>query len=367
MATLLKELYDKHYITLLASTLQSVENTFESQKFFNDVFIPAYDSYTLKERREHIAKVMARYLPNEFIMALEVLKKAFMAINTDKLYLQNMVFQEFVALYGVKTPQASLDALKTFTINSSSEFAIRVFLSVYEEQTLTKMLEFAKDSNEHIRRLASEGSRPRLPWAQKLESFIEAPTKTTPILELLKDDTSAYVRKSVANHLNDISKDNPAYTKELITRWYKENRDRKKMLRHAARTLLKNGDSEMMELFGYTQNKKIKLKDFVVDTEVQMGGELHLEGVVSSDVVLGEIRIEYEMEFVRKNGKTTTKIFHIFSGEVRAKEKKFTKSYSFKPITTRQYYTGEHRLSVVVNGVKIATKRFNLVQKVKDS
>jgi len=123
--------------------------------------------------------------------------------------LENMIFQDFVEVYGLDSFDVSMMAFEVFTVNSSSEFAIRKFILKYEEKTMIQMLLWAKSENEHVRRLASEGSRSRLPWAVALPVFKEDPTSVVEILELLKDDVSAYVRKSVANNLNDISKDNP--------------------------------------------------------------------------------------------------------------------------------------------------------------
>ena len=360
MASLLKEHYNQTYTTLLSSALRRVEPSIDPNRLNDDIFTPKFATLSLSERRAHIAKTLHAHLPQDYFKALTILKKVFVQINTPELYLQNMLFSEFVALYGLESFEDSMEALKHFTVNSSSEFAIRVFFIHYEKQTLAKMQEFAKDEDEHIRRLASEGSRPRLPWGKKLQSFVDDPTKTIPILKLLCDDTSGYVRKSVANHLNDISKDHPSFAKTIIKQWYGVQPKRDTMLKHAARTLLKSGDSEMMELFGYHANSDIVMKKFDVDTEVMMGDELHFEVILAASQPLGKIRIEYEMEFVRKNGKTTTKMFHIFSGHVAQKEKKILKTHSFKPITTRKYYAGEHTITLVVNGVAMEQKKFML-------
>lgn len=366
MAQPLKELYNNNYITLLATTLKNVQRDFDTQIFYKDVFSNKFDVLSLKERMTHIAIVLHRHLSQNYLEALIVLKQTFQAMNRRDLYLQNMVFSEYVALYGLDAFEESLEALRVFTVNSSSEFAIRTFLAHDESKTLHMLLEFAKESNEHVRRLASEGTRPRLPWANKFPSFIRNPEKTYQILALLKDDVSAYVRKSVANHINDIAKDNPHYVTKLISSWYGDNEVRNKMLKHAARTLLKKGDTQILELFGYRYNPDITLKQFIVDSQVQIGEELFFTLELVSHQPLGNVRLEYQLEFVRKNTKKSSKNFHIFSGIIPQSSRLFTIKYSFRPITTRKYYVGEHTLSIILNGVVIAKKRFDLVQKVKD-
>lgn len=250
MATQLKELYSEEYISLLSDAITEVYAAFDEAAFKEKLFDALWQERALKARMKHIAAVLNDCLTPEYGQNITILKAAFVNINYAY-SLENMLFSEYVGLYGLSHFEISMDALIAFTINSSSEFAVREFLITYESQTLAHMKEWTKSSNEHIRRLASEGSRPRLPWGKALESFKRDPTPILAILELLKNDESAYVRKSVANSLNDISKDHPQITKSIANSWLSNSKESLWMLKHGCRTLLKRGDKEALSSLSF--------------------------------------------------------------------------------------------------------------------
>ena len=359
MAELLKNLYNQKYIELLTSTLSQEYSSFESKKFTQSIFDKEWRDRELKDRMRHISTTLGLYLPKNYSQAIEILQVVFEKMNYDY-GLENMIFQDFVAVYGLEQPEVSLNALECFTIKSSSEFAIREFILLYQDFTLQKMLDWTHSDNEHIRRLASEGSRSRLPWAIALPIFKKDPTKVIEILELLKDDESAYVRKSVANNLNDISKDNPLLLKEIAPKWIGYSKNRDALLKHGCRTLLKNSDKEILKLFGYPHPQNITIKKFTYDTDVVMGEDLTFNFELNAIESLGKLRIEFALDFLRKNNKHNKKVFKISEGVYSENQKSISKVYSFRPISTRVYYRGLHKLSLIINGIVFKEVEFML-------
>ena len=194
-----------------------------------------------------------------------------------------------------------------------------------------------------------------------LPEFKRNPYPILPILERLKRDPSEYVRRSVANNLNDISKDHPALALELATGWYGDHADTDWIVKHACRTLLKQGDARAMTLFGYTAPKTVMLKDFCVAESVSIGNRLPFSfRLASKKGPLGKLRVEYAVHFRLKNGEHGRKVFKISESEIVEREKSIEKSHSFKPITIRTYYPGEHKIEVIVNGVGLASRIFVL-------
>lgn len=211
----LKEMFGLSYYQNLATVFASVYKPFNTKSFFNEV-TSNLKSRSLNERMRYTAQMLQLHLPQDYRMALAVLKETIPLLPKGYTAL---VFPEFVSLFGQQQIAISLEALKYFTQFGSSEFAIRTFLKHDLDRTLRVMYTWSEDENVHVRRLASEGSRPRLPWSFKLDAIIQKPGLTRPILENLRADEELYVRKSVANHLNDQTKDAPTYVIDLIKSW----------------------------------------------------------------------------------------------------------------------------------------------------
>jgi 3-methyladenine DNA glycosylase AlkC len=353
----LKNLYNKEYISLLSSTLKNVYPQFDSEAFKSEVFDNTWNQKELKERMRRISTLLGRNLPKNYKEAITILRKTQQSMN-HSYALENIIFQDFVEIHGLNDFKTSMGALESFTINSTSEFAIRKFILKYPQETMQQMNLWAASDNEHLRRLASEGCRPSLPWAIALIAFKKNPKEVLKILEILKDDKSIYVRKSVANNINDISKDNPVAIINLAKRWLKENPNREWILKHGCRTLLKNSNQEVLNLFGFSKPDNISLNEFKIQNSIKMGSELEFSFTLNSQDVLGKLRLEFAIEFVRKNGKCNTKVFKISEGTYTIKNKKISKIYSFKPISTRVYYKGLHKLSIIINGVVFAKQEF---------
>ena len=358
MAPLLKNLYNEAYLSLLTSTLTQYFHSFDEKLFFMSIYDKDWKNRELKARMHHIANTLGTLLPNHYEEAIKILKCTFSDMNFSY-GLENMIFQDFVAIYGHNHFTISMDALAHFTVHSSSEFAIRTFLLKYPQETMQQMQLWAKSQNEHHRRLASEGCRPRLPWATQLPLFINDPSPILVILELLKEDTSKYVQKSVANNLNDISKDNPKIVIKLLQKWIGTTKQSDWILKHGARTLLKNSNREVLQLFGF-HTPQVTLTDMLFTKEVKKGTQLDFSFTLHSAQNLGKLRIEYAILFLRKNRQHNKKVFHLAEGEYIKTQKSFHKSYSFKPITTRNYYEGEHTLQIIINGTMLKEVTFFL-------
>ncbi|MCG3718077.1 DNA alkylation repair protein, partial [Aliarcobacter butzleri] len=288
MASLLKDLYSKEFIEKLSEKLFMVYPKFEKKEFIENVFCSTWQELELKPRMRHISTIFHKHLPFSYKEQLDILKK----VKEDFAGLEAMIFQDFVQVFGLDDLKESLKALEVFTIDSSSEFAIRQFILKYEEETMNQMKLWAKSSNEHLRRLASEGCRPRLPWAIALAKFKENPKKVLEIIELLKNDKSKYVQKSVANNLNDISKDNPNFVIEFVKDNLGFSKELDFICRHGSRTLLKSGNIEVLKLFSFEKVSHINISDFYCDESVEIGQDLNFSFELNSDEKLGSIRVE---------------------------------------------------------------------------
>jgi 3-methyladenine DNA glycosylase AlkC len=229
-----------------------------------------------------------------------------------------------------------------------------------------KMYQWSLHENHHVRRLASEGSRPRLPWAIGLPEFKKNPGPLLPILENLKDDPSEYVRRSVANNLNDIAKDNPDITISIAKKWNGQSKETDAIIKHGCRTLLKRGNSEILKHFGLTDNPKIKVTDYkILTSKVNIGGSLEFSfSLHNGSKKRQNIRIEYGLYYLRQNGQLSKKVFKISERQLKPNEKNDIKRrQSFKLITTRTFYTGLHELSIIINGQEKQIAKFRLVDR----
>lgn len=353
MAELFKEVYNRKYIDLLCNELLHVNK----EKFTCRVFDELWENRELKERMRHISTVLGEFLPSNYVEAIDILKVVFSKLP-ENMGLEKMVFQDFVEVYGMEYFDKSMEALECFTKDSSSEFAVRRFIIKYPKETMTRMKVWARSDNVHVRRLASEGSRPRLPWAIALPEFKRNPKEVLEILEILKDDKSEYVRRSVANNLNDISKDNPDIVKYITKNWIGQNQNIDKLLKHGCRTLLKASDRDTLDMFGFKKLQGVKIEDFTMTKQVEFEKELLFGFTLNSKENLGKLRIEYALHFVRQNSKYSKKVFKISEGIYNQNSKKVEKTYSFRPISTRRYYQGRHKLEIIINGETLLEKEF---------
>lgn len=243
----LKLWFDKDLAVLLADKILELQPGFDKNLFVK-IVASGVDTLELKDRVELIADELYRTLGEDYEKNISLLTKILGPENENetgmfKEFYWIMPIAKYVEKYGLNDFEVSMDMILEITKRNTSEYTIRPFIQKYTTQTMANMVEWSKNENKHVRRLASEGGRPRLPWAGKLQLFIDDPTPLIPILENLKDDESKYVQKSVANCLNDVLKDNPDIAKSIIRGWSKNpTKERKWIIKHALRNLLKKGD-----------------------------------------------------------------------------------------------------------------------------
>jgi 3-methyladenine DNA glycosylase AlkC len=313
----------------------------------------------LKQRMHFIADRIEAVLPLRPPELFPILVKTLAADEDDSRGLRGFLvwpLSEIVARRGLEHLDASMAALAEMTKVFTGEFAIRPFLRTHPERTLKQLRAWCKHPDEHVRRLVSEGSRPLLPWGGNLTELLQPPLPTLPLLEKLHRDPSDYVRLSVANHLNDLSKHHPELVITTLARWRNANPDDPrlaKLARHACRTLLKTGHAAALEFHGYGSGKLLELDVFELgETTVKTGGSLGYHIVIrNTSKRRVKVMFDYAIHHRKANGSLTPKVFKGRIRELSPGELwEITGRHSFKPVTTRVYHPGIHRFEPRING-----------------
>ncbi|MFF2909807.1 DNA alkylation repair protein [Paenibacillus sp. NPDC057934] len=365
MAEPLKAMYNKEFLSSFGVKVQRAYSSFDTEGFIALAMTEPWEELELKTRMRRITKSLGEYLPKRYEEALRVLYE----IDKDCVGFPYLIFPDFVEVHG-QAPEhweLSMAALERFTSKSSAEFAVRPFLLREPERMMAQMLIWSRDENEHVRRLASEGCRPRLPWGQALPMFKRDPAPVLPVLEELKADPSLYVRKSVANNLNDIAKDHPALVLEIAQRWKGRHPDTDWIVRHACRSLIRKADPGVMALFGYAESEDsaplvvgASLSAAAEVLKIGESGELTYELRVREGESV-RIRIEYGIDFVKASGKTSRKLFLLSDKTVPGGTRLAgTRTHRWADLTTRRHYPGEHLITLLVNGREAATTLIKL-------
>jgi 3-methyladenine DNA glycosylase AlkC len=355
----LKEIFNEARYRGFADGLASVHPSFDRKRFLN-LTLTGLSERSLLQRLRRTSEAIRETLPTDYLTTLALLRKFAPKINHS---FSSLVLPDFVGLYGRDHLEPSLDALRFFTSFGSAEFAIREFLRAHFDVTLAAMLIWADDSNEHVRRLASEGSRPRLPWSFRLDPVIKNPELTVPILRKLLHDPSLYVRKSVANHLNDISKDHP----EWLIAWFRNQTlntpESRWTMRHALRTLIKKGHPGALELIGATGKASVKVIAFDVQPKrVRLGEAVNFALRFKSTAKSTQrLVVDLGIHFVKNSGGSSRKVFKWKEiSLVKNESVEFTKKQRIQDFTTRKHYPGAHKVEVLINGRALATTEFVL-------
>jgi 3-methyladenine DNA glycosylase AlkC len=365
MAEPLKNIYSRKFLQGLGAKIEAVYPAFDTAGFIRRVMDREWSALALKARMRKITEALGDCLPASYEDALKVL----LSIAEDCTGFPYLIFPDFVARYGLDTQcrKLSLRALEIFTRQSSAEFAIRPFIKDDPAGVMKQMLVWAKHTNEHVRRLASEGCRPRLPWGENLSLFKKDPAPVLAVLELLKDDPSLYVRKSVANNLNDISKDNPETVLAVAKRWKGLSPGTDWIIRRACRTFIRRGHAEAYALFEYGVLDHGSSPDLppllsgvsfsLQPRKLRIGekGEIRYALTVREGGPV-RLRIEYGIDFVKAGNRVSRKLFVLFdktaAGGARIAGEKV---HQWADLTTRRHYPGDHRVSLLVNGQEIAS------------
>ncbi len=257
----LKDLLDREAVDCLAENLSLVHPAFDPQAFRNTA-MNGLQPLGIIERGRHIAKALRTHLPSRFEEAVNILLSSLTPPPPEDSDLGLAVFfylphSAFIAEYGLDCAgnggddpfEVSMRAQYEITRRFTAEFSIRPFIIRWPERTLSRLMEWVRDPDPNVRRLCSEGTRPRLPWATRIPAFIKDPLPVLSILEALRDDPSHYVQRSVANHLGDIAKDHPSLAFEICERWLDgADKARKWLIRHAVRHPAKKGIADALRL-----------------------------------------------------------------------------------------------------------------------
>ncbi|PXW97917.1 3-methyladenine DNA glycosylase AlkC [Sphaerotilus hippei] len=377
MAEPFKLLINEAVVTALAHHLQRVAGTgaFDAAAFRHRA-LDGLDTLELKARAGHVASALEAHLPADFDRAagwleatlgevippdLQVLPPRDLAQGMGGWGLWPMT--EFVARRGLADPERALQALHAMTRRFTAEWAVRPFLLEHPALTLATFERWCRDPSAHVRRLVSEGSRPRLPWGVQLRPLIADPAPTLSLLAALQDDPSAYVRRSVANHLNDIAKDHP----EVVVQWLERHLesacdDRRVLLRHASRTLIKQGHARALACWGLGRAFEGRVAFAVSPARIVLGEavglELQLQSLARQPQAL---EVDYVVHHVGAGGRARPKVFKgwkltLAPGEART----LSRRHVMRPVTTRRYYPGEHRVELQVNGQRCGEAAFEL-------
>ncbi len=362
------DLFNPRTVAELGAALASAHPGFSRQAFEREV-LAAFPGLELKERINWMVETAHRHLPAELDAARDIWLAALPAPLDPTLSDDDfgrfiwVVPGEYVARYGCDAGQleASLGFLKETTKRFSAESAIRPFLAAFPDETMARVHAWARDDNYHVRRLASEGIRPYLPWAARV---VLPATDVIAVLDTLHADPTRYVTRSVANNLNDLTRIEPEAVLAALQRWEGEGRQEARelewMTRHGLRTLLSADDPAALELVGYPLDPKFRLSGIEVSGDVKVGDALTWQSTLTS-AKSQKLKVALKVGFLKANGRHADKVFKVKDVELSAGETlKIAKRIAFKPMTTRVLYPGTHYVELVVNGVSRGKRSFEL-------
>lgn len=367
-----KNLISKEIVTLCALHLGKQLPEFDELAFTSSI-LPVLSQLELKQRVKLISEKMLAVLPNDVQQRNAILvgmlhpdkysHTAAPSSNEGMCGWGVWPLTDVIGQSGLDDFDGSMSALREITMRGTSEFDVRPFIEADPDHALSIVLGWAHDENQHVRRLASEGTRPRLPWGMRLKGLIAEPSQTLPILEVLRDDPSEYVRRSVANHLNDIAKDHPDFVADIAEKWMQgATKDRGKLIRHACRSLIKQGHEKTLAVFGVLPPTIMEPEVSVATDNVILGEKLTFEVTLRSNGTAPQkLILDYVVHHRKANGSLSPKVFKwrqlvLEPGETM----KLQRDHAIRPITTRKYYSGQHFLSLRINGHDFGNSRFDL-------
>lgn len=367
-----KNLISPDLVRLIAGHIARHMTEFDEAAFCAAA-IPQLDALEMKARVGMLADLLIEQLPQDAARRNAVLAAI---LHPDEIGEGERVTDESgVASWGIwplttvmgrvglNDFDASLALLRQMTMRHTSEFDIRPYLIADQPRALAIIETWTRDENHHVRRLASEGTRPRLPWGVKLPALCADPAPILPILTALRDDPSDYVRRSVANHLNDISQDHPELAVAIATDWAKgASNQRMALLRHGCRNMIKAGRPDVLAIFGFGP-AKVEIEPLTLSSpKIAMGETLEFATkITSADTEPQNLSIDYVVHYMKANGRTAPKVFKGGKATIAPGETiTFTRRHPFRPITTRKYYDGGHSIALRVNGVDTDAVGFTL-------
>ena len=369
MAEPLKNFYNDRLVRSLAKDLAKVSDI--DERSFVGACVKGLAQLELTPRAWHIAEVLRTHLPPDFRAAAHVLVKALgpRQEQTEQFGMEPfryLPFVFYVQKYGLSEFEAAMQAQYEITKRMSAESSIRAYLVAHPAATYERLRLWARDPDPHVRRLVSEGTRPRLPWAPRLPDFVRDPRPVLALLELLKDDPVRYVQRSVANNLNDIGKDHPELAVETCKRWFVgATPARDYIVRHALRSLVKRGHRGALRVLGAGGKPRIHISDVRWSAEVVgIGGSLRFDFQLSSrSRATQQLIVDYAVHYVKANGSTRAKVFKLKNIRLEAGGSvPLGAKLSLLQRTTRTHYAGRHRVELLINGLPHSLGEFELLQ-----
>lgn len=367
-APLLKDHINPKSIEILAQLIKQYQPHFPAHKFIGRATYQL-EVMGLKARVSHLSELLTDLLEDDYehnAKWLKQLAKSWPSLEPHKGWHSYIAWPliDYAGKQGLQQPEIALDLLKHLTRLFTAEFAIRPYIDKHFELTHGYLLQCCNDADEHVRRLASEGMRPRLPWGGHVKALQKNPQPIFELLDQLKDDSSRYVQKSVANNLNDISKDHPQWVIEFCRKWLSQaTPQRHWIIRHGLRGLIKAGEPVVFPLLGYSQTPAVAVDFSLTEKQLKLGEVLDLQATIHSMARQAQtLVVDYRVWHVKANGMATAKVYKWKNIQLRAGETaQLKKSHGFLKLTTRQYYAGSHTIEVLINGVAYAQAKVLLL------
>jgi len=342
----------------IAGMVKAVHPRFDTDAFLQDA-LKGYEALALMPRGKHIARALQRHLPAAYPDALEILlESAGQAHRRDPgLSLASFLFLPhtvFVAEFGLEHFELSMQAQHALTQRFTAEFSIRPFLLKHTGATLDRLMDWTHDPSEHVRRLVSEGTRPRLPWASRLPAFQRDPMPVLALLERLKDDPALYVRRSGANNLNDIGKDHPGLLADTASAWLKNaTPERQWVVQHALRSAVKRGEPGALAALGFGAGADVLIDQTrIAPQSALIGGKVTVAFEVTNNTTQQQrVLVDFAVHYIKANGASRAKVFKLKQLDLAPHETQgVSKQISLAEMTTRKHYPGLHRVDVILNG-----------------
>ena len=367
MASQLKDQFGESAPRAIAAMIRAVHADFPHDEFIADVRA-GYGPLSLTQRGFHVAAALKKHLPAEYPRAVRILVESASQPHGHKasggmaafLYMPHLFF---ISQHGLDHFEESMWAQHALTQRFTAEFSIRAYLEKHPERTLALLREWTRDPSEHVRRLVSEGTRPRLPWAPRLRAFQKDPRPVLELLELLKDDPSQYVRRSVANNLNDIGKDHPALLVATAKRWLKNaTPERRWIVNHALRSAIKRADAGALGALGYGSKADVSVRTpQITPARASIGGSVNVSFVLVNKLSKRQrVMADLVVHFVKARG-TGAKTFKLKAVDLAPRERvTLGKKIALRQLTTRKHYAGLHRVEALLNGQRVKLGQFAL-------
>jgi 3-methyladenine DNA glycosylase AlkC len=367
LASQLKDQFGESVPRAIAAMIRAVHPEFPQAEFLRDA-LAGYGPLSLTARGQLVASALRRHLPQDYPRAIAILLESASQPHEHRasdgmaafLYMPHMYF---VAQQGLDHFEESMRAQHALTQRFTAEYSIRAYLDKHPEATLTRLRQWASDPNEHVRRLVSEGTRPRLPWAPRLRAFQQDPRPVLELLELLKDDPSLYVRRSVANNLNDIGKDHPELLTATAKRWLRgASAERRWIVNHALRSAIKRADAGALKVLGFGGKADVGVRQVCIDpARPKIGGRVRIGFTLANKLAKRQrVMADLVVHFVKARG-TGAKTFKLKAVELAPRGRvELSKTIALKQLTTRKHYRGAHRVEVLLNGERRKLGQFVL-------